>query len=38
MLGGVLCDESRQLLEQFLNRESSNQMQKKLVREWLASS
>jgi HAD superfamily hydrolase (TIGR01509 family) len=35
MVGGVLCDESRELLLQFLKREPANQVQVKFVRQLL---
>jgi HAD superfamily hydrolase (TIGR01509 family) len=36
ILGGVLCDESRDLLKQFLNRKPENPVQAKFVRQLLA--
>jgi len=38
ILGGVLCDESRSLLKEFLNRGPDNPAQVKFVRELLAST
>jgi len=36
ILGGVLCDESRDLLKEFLKRDAANPDQVKFVRELLA--